>query len=165
MGAQAEPSGKGSGSEGGDGTFRIPLGNENPDPDWIDLADTPVADGDLAQLKGLTNLEVLILSGTRVTDAGLAHLKELSKMKRLWLNQTRVTDAGLEHLEHLSRLERLSLLGTPITGKVVAAATAPARCAAPPAPQMRTEMPRSLALLAKACVAAGVRCADETCQS
>ena len=34
-------------------------------------------------------------------------------------------------------------IGTPITGKVVNAAVTPARCAAPPAPQMNTLMPRA----------------------
>ena len=39
--------------------------------------------------------------------------------------------------------------GTPITGRVVCAATAPARCAAPPAPQMNTLVPRRAGVLAR----------------
>ena len=35
------------------------------------------------------------------------------------------------------------LTGTPITGKCVFAAVIPGRCAAPPAPAIRTSMPRS----------------------
>ena len=39
-------------------------------------------------------------------------------------------------------------MGTPMTGRRVAAATTPARCAAPPAAAMMQAMPRSLAVRA-----------------
>lgn len=52
--------------------------------------------------------------------------------------------------------------GTPITGRSVLAATAPARCAASPAPQIMTAYPASRASLANADTRAGSRCADIT---
>jgi hypothetical protein len=50
-------------------------------------------------------------------------------------------------------------MGTPITGRVVCAATAPAKCAAPPAPQMKTFVPVRAASLTNVAVCSGVRCA------
>ena len=52
--------------------------------------------------------------------------------------------------------------GTPITGSVVSAATAPARCAAPPAPQMTTRTPRPSSESTHSRSGSGVRCADRT---
>ena len=54
----------------------------------------------------------------------------------------------------------LASRGTPITGRVVWAATAPARCAAIPAPAMNTAQPRSTASVTYCEVAAGVRWAE-----
>src|SRR6185437_6666844 len=53
-------------------------------------------------------------------------------------------------------------IGTPITGRVVCAATAPAKWAAPPAPQMNALTPRRTASFTKPAVSSGVRCADRT---
>ena len=50
-------------------------------------------------------------------------------------------------------------IGTPITGKIVFAATTPARCAAPPAAAITTLSPRDSALLAHSKASCGVRCA------
>ncbi|SVB02774.1 uncharacterized protein METZ01_LOCUS155628, partial [marine metagenome] len=52
-------------------------------------------------------------------------------------------------------------IGTPMTGSVVCAAMAPARCAALPAPAMITSMPRLLALSAYSIVVFGDLCADD----
>ena len=49
-----------------------------------------------------------------------------------------------------------------MTGKVVCAATAPARCAAPPAAQMSTRTPRWRAPRANSAVRSGVRWAEST---
>ena len=46
-------------------------------------------------LGGLTDLEVLALSGTAVTDAGLVHIQKLKGLSTLEVTQTRVTAAGL----------------------------------------------------------------------
>ena len=56
-------------------------------------------DGDMENLKGLTQLRYLVLSDTQVTDAGLEHLKRLPQLYILSLDSTQVTDAGLENLK------------------------------------------------------------------
>src|SRR5580704_4611154 len=58
-----------------------------------------------------------------------------------------------------------SATGTPITGSGVAAATTPARWAAPPAAAMMTLMPASTAPRANAMVSSGVRWAESTLTS
>ena len=45
-------------------------------------------------------------------------------------------------------MELEDFTGTPITGKIVFAATMPGKCAAPPAPAMITLIPRAFALIA-----------------
>ncbi len=67
-----------------------------------------VSDAGLAHLKGLTELKGLKLGGTQVTDAGLAHLKGLTKLEVLQLGAAQVTDAGLAHLKGLTKLRRSS---------------------------------------------------------
>ena len=52
-----------------------------------------IGDAGLIQLKGLTDLETLLIGGTKVTDAGLAHLKPLAKLKKLSLFDTEIGDA------------------------------------------------------------------------
>ena len=52
--------------------------------------------------------------------------------------------------------------GTPITGRGVAAATTPARWAAPPAAAITTRIPSAAAPRANARVSSGVRCAEST---
>ena len=47
-------------------------------------------------LKGLTNLETLVLYGTKINDAGLVHLKGL-KLKQLSIPKQAMTDLGLKH--------------------------------------------------------------------
>ena len=56
-------------------------------------------------------------------------------------------------------------IGTPITGRVMWAATVPARCAAPPAAAMITPMSDFRALIANSRTTSGLRCADMTCVS
>ena len=55
--------------------------------------------------------------------------------------------------------------GIPITGRVVCAAMAPARCAAIPAAAIRTPNPFCSAPRANSAASAGVRCAEYTCTS
>jgi serine/threonine protein kinase/tetratricopeptide (TPR) repeat protein len=75
-----------------------------------------VTDGDLARLKGLTQLRELYLAGTAVGDAGLAHLRGLSRLRVLNLKGSQVGDAGLAHLKGLADLQRLDLTSTRISG-------------------------------------------------
>jgi hypothetical protein len=79
------------------------------------LNNTQVTDAGLKELKGLNNLEILSLDGTKVTDAGLKELKGLKNLTRLYLKETKVTDAGLKELKELKNLERLDLSGTKVT--------------------------------------------------
>src|SRR5688572_25145200 len=53
-------------------------------------------------------------------------------------------------------------IGTPMTGRVVCAATTPARCAAAPAPTMNTLTPRAGASYTSCKTRAGDRCAEAT---
>src|SRR3989338_8491733 len=55
--------------------------------------------------------------------------------------------------------------GTPITGSAVCAATTPAKCAAPPAPQMNTLYPAASLFFTYSTTASGVRCAESVCTS
>ena len=64
-----------------------------------------------------------------------------------------------------SRPSSMPLMGTPITGRVVLAAMTPGRAAAIPAAAIITFRPRSLAPLAKASTASGVRWADRALTS
>ena len=50
-------------------------------------------------LKGLRNLEYLLLNKTAVTDEGLRQLAGLKQLEMLSLHGTRVTDAGVEDLQ------------------------------------------------------------------
>ena len=81
---------------------------------WLDR--TPVADGDLVHVKGLSNLEDLGLQNTHVTDAGLVHLERMTNLEGLYLADTAVTDAGLIQLKGLMSLRRLWLGNTQVTG-------------------------------------------------
>lgn len=73
-----------------------------------------LTDAELEHLKGLTNLQCLILNSPQVSDAGLKHLKGL-KLKRLDLIYCDISDAGLEHLKELTSLQNLDLRLTRIT--------------------------------------------------
>src|SRR5438309_1433997 len=74
------------------------------------------------------------------------------------------TPAGICTLESSASMPDSTVvaMGTAITGKVVSAATTPARCAAPPAATITTFSPLSMAVLAYSCVRAGERCAETT---
>jgi len=79
------------------------------------LTKSQVTDAGLAHLAGLTNLHTLVLSQTRVTDTGLAELKGLTGLRELALDEAPVTDTGLEYLQGLTSLEYLSLKGTRVS--------------------------------------------------
>ena len=81
-------------------------------------------DAEICQLRGLTELEVLIIEKTvGLSDAGIQSLSSLKNLKFLNL-EGRITDKGLYHLSGLRNLEHLDLLCTnfsndskPITGE------------------------------------------------
>ncbi len=71
-----------------------------------------VRNAGLEQLKVLTELQTVDLSGTRVHDAGMTHLRSLINLRALSLDDTEITDAGLENLSALLNLEDLCLSNT-----------------------------------------------------
>lgn len=85
----------------------------------ISLPGTGLVNDDLAHLRALPGLHVLILVKSQVTDAGLTHLAGLTSLNTLVLSQTRVTDEGLAELKGLTGLRELSLDETPVTDKGV----------------------------------------------
>ncbi|HVX12107.1 MAG TPA: hypothetical protein VHC22_13080 [Pirellulales bacterium] len=65
---------------------------------YVNLSGTRISDQDLAEMDGLSDVDVLDLSGTQVTDAGLLHLKRLGRLQMLVLDGTHVTETGLDEL-------------------------------------------------------------------
>src|SRR3989344_4871261 len=57
------------------------------------------------------------------------------------------------------------MIGTPMTGSAVCAATPPAKCAAPPAPQINPLYPLVSLAFTYSTTASGVRCAESVCPS
>jgi hypothetical protein len=83
----------------------------------LTLIRSPVTDTGLAHLRGLKDLESLMLRGcTGFSDAGLVHLERMADLKGLYLDDAKVTDAGLAHLRGLARLESLGLDRAGVTG-------------------------------------------------
>ena len=80
----------------------------------LNLSRTQITDAGLVHLKGLTNLQTLILTNTKVTDEGLVHLKELTSLQNITLPK-QITDAGLVHIKELTNLKELWLQGTQLT--------------------------------------------------
>jgi hypothetical protein len=87
----------------------------------LDFHHTPVTDADLEQLRGLTRLRTLNLSGTAVTDAGMRWVGEMTALQVLQLNETRVGDAGVQQVQRLTELRELSLFHTRVTDDGLAA--------------------------------------------
>jgi internalin A len=76
-----------------------------------------LTDTGLVHLRGLTQLEVLILyNRERITGAGLANLKDLKRLRRLHLTGAGdFGDADLIHLKDLTALESLAVRNPRIT--------------------------------------------------
>ena len=53
-----------------------------------------MTDGGLDNLKGMSHLRTLCLSGARVTDAGLDRIKGLVNLRELYVSGTKVTPEG-----------------------------------------------------------------------
>ena len=83
----------------------------------VDLSSTPVSDGQLSHLAGLSGLEKLNLAVTQVGDLGLHAIEGLVGLKELDLSLTTVSDAGLAKLAGLRGLEVLKLGGTLVEGR------------------------------------------------
>jgi internalin A len=62
-----------------------------------------------------------LLDDTKVTGAGLDHLRGLNDLEFLLLNNNRIGDAGLSHLVGLKHLQLLSLQLSGVTASGVEA--------------------------------------------
>lgn len=82
---------------------------------WLSLANTGIADKDLAAIAEFTNLRRLRIENNPITDQGLASLQSLTKLEVLNLNGTPITAAGLSNLRTLKNLQSLYLWNTGIS--------------------------------------------------
>jgi len=84
---------------------------------YLDIRFCNVTDAVLRELRDLTSLSTLRLSGcTLVTDVGVRELRDLTALTTLWLiGCTHVTDVGLQHLTSLTALSYVFLGGTSTT--------------------------------------------------
>ena len=76
-----------------------------------------VVDAERVHLKGLTNLQGLVLP-KQITDAGLVHLKKMTKLETLILTGTPITDAGVAELQQALPNCRISSIAMPANGKL-----------------------------------------------
>ena len=83
----------------------------------ISMRSAHVGDAQLANLRGLTELQSLDLSATEIGDTGLSSLKTLGSLRELILNNTTVSDTGLQQLAELHGLRRFGLVGTLVKGE------------------------------------------------
>ena len=81
----------------------------------VEIRNIEANDAILAHLKGLTELQTLVLRAPQVGDGGLVHLPKLTHLRELSLDGTHVTNAGLRRLKGLTQLNDLSLRSTEIT--------------------------------------------------
>jgi hypothetical protein len=76
-----------------------------------------VTDEGLGHLKGLKNLQTLVLPLSKhITDDGLKHLRGLTNLRSISLSETQVADAGLVHFKLLKKLQSLDVSYTGVTG-------------------------------------------------
>jgi hypothetical protein len=67
---------------------------------------------DLEQLKGMTEIEQLLLAGPAITDQSVRFIRGFSELTVLGLNNTEITDAGTACIAGLDRLESLGITST-----------------------------------------------------
>jgi hypothetical protein len=88
----------------------LPLLAKLPSLRTAGLGDCRLTDADLAGLKDLKQVKVLMLNNNQVTDRGLQSLSGLTGLKDLFAGDNRgITDKGLEHLKGLTGLRLLGL--------------------------------------------------------
>ncbi len=86
----------------------------------LNLSGTKFSDASAANLKPLVNLTHLHLEHTPIKDADLSDVKDMKHLTYLNLFDTAVTDAGLDHLIGLTNLQNLHLWETKVTDAGVA---------------------------------------------
>jgi hypothetical protein len=72
----------------------------------VNLKHVKEVDASLEHLKGLTELQRLMLKDTEVTDDGIIYVKGLTNLEVLELSRTKVTDKGLDHLKGFTKRTR-----------------------------------------------------------
>lgn len=80
----------------------------------------PVADAEVALIKGRSKLKELFLDGAQISDAAVDDLLTLSSLITLDLQNTALTDAGLAKLGEMKQLRLLLLNGTQVSSDLVA---------------------------------------------
>jgi len=78
-------------------------------------ANSNITDVGVAHLGWLPNIEILNLNNSRITDAGVATLGTMRGMRKLFLSRTAITDGAVDHLLNYQVLERLDIQGTNIS--------------------------------------------------
>jgi hypothetical protein len=82
----------------------------------LQMANPDVTDATLINLRRMTRLRELDLSGTQIDDEGLQELEPLKGLETLWLKDTRITDEGFRKwLQPREGLMKLDLRGTAVT--------------------------------------------------
>jgi hypothetical protein len=76
---------------------------------------TGLKDSGLIPVQGLTQLQILSLSGNRITDKGLDLIAHLPNLETLDIDATDVSDAGLVTLQTMKNLKAVRLGGTGVT--------------------------------------------------
>ncbi|MFP6667834.1 MAG: protein kinase [Pirellulales bacterium] len=83
----------------------------------IHLVDNPqIVDADLENVRGISQLKVLNISGSGVTDSGIVHIIGCTQLRDLDLSRTKVTDVGASLLARIQSLRQLYVAGTDISG-------------------------------------------------
>jgi uncharacterized protein YjbI with pentapeptide repeats len=70
---------------------------------------TTISDEGLSAIRGLSQLEKVLLESQSISSAGLIHLKNATGLKTLHLTKTQVDDEGLRQLARHRRLEDLAI--------------------------------------------------------
>ena len=77
----------------------------------LTIAQTLPTDQDVHELRGLSRLERIHLTGPGITDRALADLAGMKSMHAIILRDTSIAGPGLRHLATLPRLKSLELIG------------------------------------------------------
>ncbi|MEE3219282.1 MAG: hypothetical protein VX257_03415, partial [Planctomycetota bacterium] len=83
----------------------------------IHLVDNPqIVDADLENVRGISQLKVLNISGSGVTDRGIVHVIGCTQLRDLDLSRTKITDVAASLLARIQSLRQLYVAGTDISG-------------------------------------------------
>jgi hypothetical protein len=85
-----------------------------------DPVDARISDIGLERIRGLSELEWLVLFYTRITDDGLRNLRNMKDLQLLKIGSPYITDKGVPHLKQLTNLRTLYVDGTAISDVGVA---------------------------------------------